>query len=86
MNFPQNASKEPKNISLSVYGSLCGEKQFFLIFVPFYLFDQNQLFKQIPNFPQNIPFSNMLRKTIFLSISVLISEIVTFLSKKRCSL
>ena len=54
------------------------EKQILLIFVPFYWFDQKQLFKQIQFFLWICPFSNMLRKTNFLSFSVLHSEIVTF--------
>ena len=49
-------------------------------------FDQKQLFKQIQIFLRICPFSNMGRKTNFLSISVLISEIVTFMSKKNSSL
>ena len=71
MNFPQNAAKQQKVHSLAVCGSLCGEKQFLLIFIPFYWFDQRQLFKQIQIFLRNCPFSNMVRKTNFLSISVL---------------
>ena len=67
---------------LAVRGSLCGEKQFLLIFIPFYRFVQN-LFKQIQIFLRICPFSNMVRKINFLSISVLVSEIVTFLCLKR---
>ena len=33
--------------SLAVCGSLCGEKQFLLIFIPFYWCDKKPLFKQI---------------------------------------
>ena len=39
-----------------------------------------------PNFPQDLPLSNMIRKTNFLSISVILSEIANFMSKKKCSL
>ena len=48
-------------------------------------FVQKQLFKQIQIqiFLLVCPFSNLWRKTNFLSISVLLSEIVTFLTKKR---
>ena len=60
-----------------------GEKKFLLIIVPFYWFVQKQLFKQIQIFLLVCPFSNLLRKTNILSISVLLSEIVTFLNKKR---
>ena len=38
------------------------------------------------NFPQDLPHSNMARKTNILSILVLDSEIVTFMSKKKSSL
>ncbi len=51
---------------------------FFLIFDPFYGFDQKKLFKQIQIFLRICPFSNMLRKANFLSISVLLSEIALF--------
>ena len=72
--------------SLAVCGLLCGEKQFLLIFIRFYWFDQKHLLKQIQIFLRICPFSNMVRKTNFLSISVLVSEIVTFMSKKKSSL
>ena len=68
--------------SLAVCGLFWGEKQFLLIFVHFYWFDQKQLFKQIQIFFTIFSFSNLLRKTNFLSISVLLSEIVTFLTKQ----
>ena len=42
--------------SLAVCGSLCGEKQFLLIFIPIYLFDQKKLFKQIQIFLRIWPF------------------------------
>ena len=56
---------------------------FWLIFIPFYRFDQKQLFKQIQIFFRICPFSNMVSKTNFLSIPVFVSEIITFLTKKR---
>ena len=60
-------------------------KKFFLllIFIPFYCFEKKSLFKQIQIFLSICPFSNMVRKTNFLSISVLVSEIVTFMYKKK---
>ncbi len=45
-----------------------------LIFVPFYWFVQILLFKQIQIFLLVCPFSNLLRKTKFLCISVLLFE------------
>ena len=63
-----------------------GRNFFLLIFPLFYRFDPKKLFKQIQIFLRISPFSNMLRKTNFLSISMLFSERVTFLSQKRISL
>ena len=82
---PKKFFKTTEKLSLAVSDSIWGEKQFLLIFIPFYWFDQKQLFKQTQIFLRICPFSNMVRKTNFLSISVLVSEIVTFLTKKRSS-
>ena len=41
--------------SLVVCGSLWGEKQFLLIFVPFYWFDQKKFFFLNPNISQDLP-------------------------------
>ncbi len=79
----RNCFKTTGKHSLAVCGSFRGEIQFFLIFVNFYWFDQKQLFKHIQILNWICPFSNLLRKTNFLSISDLLSEIVTFLTKKR---
>ena len=84
--FPQKCFKTTEKHSLAVCGSPCGEKQFLLIFIPFYRFDQKKVFKQIQIFLWICPFSNMVRKTNFVSISVFVSEIITFLTKKRCFL
>ncbi len=54
-----------------------------VIFVPFYWFDQKQLFKQVQIFLTICSFSNLLRKTKVPSASELLSEIITFLTKKR---
>ena len=54
----KNASKIIVKHSLAVCWSLWGEKQFLLIFVPFYWFDQKQLFKQIQIFLRICPFWN----------------------------
>ena len=53
-----------------------------LIYVPLYWFDQKQLFQQIQISSGFAPFKH-LRKTNFLSISVLVSEIVTFIIKRK---
>ena len=62
-----------------------GEKQFLLILIPFYWFDQKELFNQTQIFLRICPLSYMVRKTNFLSFSVLVSDIVNFLTKKRSS-
>ena len=82
MNFPENASKPQESIE-AVWGSFLGEKQFLLIFVLFYWFDQKQLLKQIQIFFRICAFSNLLRKTNFQSISVLLLEIVNFWTKRE---
>ena len=58
-------------------------KTVFVNICPIYWFDQKKLFKQIQIFLRICPFSNLLRKTNFLSISVLLSEIVTYLLKRE---
>ena len=55
------------------------KKKFLLIFVPFYWFDQKQLFKQIQIFLLCAPFKHG-KKNKFSEFSVLFSEIVTFMS------
>ena len=69
--------------SFAVCVTLCEEKQFLLIYIRSYWFDQKQLFKQIQIFIRIWPFSNMVRKTNFLSISVPVSEIVIFWLKRK---
>ena len=85
-DFSQKCFKTTERHSLIMCGSIWGEKQFLLIFIPFYWFDQNQSFKQIQIFLWICPFSNMVRKTNFLIISVLVCAIVTLMSKKKNSL
>ena len=71
---------------LAICGSLCGEKHFLFIFIPFYWFEQKHLFKQIQIFLTIFPISNMVRKTNWLSILVLVSEIITFMLKEKFSI
>ena len=59
-----------------------GEKRFLLIFIPFLRFDKNNCLTN-SNFPQYLTLSNIVGKTIFLSISVLVSVIVNFMLKKK---
>ena len=84
--FLQKCFKTTERHSLAICGLLWREKQFLLIFIRFDWFDQKHLLKQIQIFLRNYPFSNMVRKTNFLSFSVLVSEIVIFMSKKKSSL
>ena len=42
-----NCFKTTGEHNSTVYGTFCREKQFLLILLPFYWFDQKQLFKQI---------------------------------------
>ena len=78
--------KTTERHSLAVCGSLCGEKQFLLISNLYYRFVKKKLFKQIQIFLRICSFSNTVRKTNWLSISVLVFAIVTFMSKKKSSL
>ena len=83
MNFPKNASKQQKAY-FSCMWHILGRKTVFvnLVFVQFYWFDKKKLFKIIQIFLLVFPYSNLLRKTNFLSICVILSEIVNFLTKK----
>ena len=56
--IPQKCFKTSERHSLAVCGSLCGVKQFLLIFIPFYWFDQKQLFKLIQIFSGFAPFKH----------------------------
>ena len=51
--------------SLAICGSLCGEKQFLLAFIPFYWFDQKKLFKKIQIFLRIFPLQTWLEKKNF---------------------
>ena len=54
--FPQKCFKTTERYSLEVCSLLCEEKQFLLIFIPFYWFNRKQLFKQIQIFLRIFPF------------------------------
>ena len=84
--YPKIYFKTTERHSLAECGSLWGEKTVFVNVYSFHWFDKKQLFKQIQIFIRICPFSNMVRKTNFLSISVLVSEIITFLTKEKSSL
>ena len=61
-------------------------KTVFVNIYPLLLILSKKMLKQIQIFLRICAFSNMVRKTNFLSISVLFSEVVTFMSKKNSSL
>ena len=61
-------------------------KTFFVDIYPLLLVWSKTVVKTNPNFPQDFSLSSMVTKTKFLGISVLVSEIATFLTKKRSSL
>ena len=50
MNLHKITKKTAEMPSLAVCGSLCGEKRFLLILIPFNCFDQKELFKKIQIF------------------------------------
>ncbi len=68
--------KTREKYSLAVCGSFWGEKQFLLIFVPFYCFEQKGMFTTNPNFLLFRTYSSLLRKKT-LSNSVILSELAT---------
>ena len=55
MNTPKCFKTKERHI-LAVFGSLCAENQFLLIFIPFYWFEQKKLVKQIQIFLRISPF------------------------------
>ena len=83
--YPKMLKKTERH-SLALCGPLWGEEPFLLIFIPFHWLIKNRLFKQIQINLRILPLSNMVRKTNFLSLLVLFSEIVNFMSKKKSSL
>ena len=63
-----------------------GRKTFLFNIYPLLMVWSKELFKQIQIYLRICPFSNMVRKTHFLSISVHVFEIDSFMSKKKSSL
>ena len=81
MNFPKMLQNNRKT-SLAVCGSGCGEKQFLLIFIPFFWLDQKQLFKQIQISSGLDPFKHGKKYKLSEYFSACF-EIVTFMSKRK---
>ena len=63
--FPPKCFKTTERHSLAVCGSLCGEKQFLLIFIHLYRFEQKHLFKQILIFLRIFTFQTWSEKQTF---------------------
>ena len=68
--------------SLAVCGLFRGEKQFLLIFVPFYCFEQKGLFTTYPNFPLDLLLFKLVEKKTFWLFQNFF-EIVVFLLKRE---
>ena len=86
MNFIKNASKQQRDIVYQYLAHFAGKQKFLVIIIPVYWFDPKKLFKQIQIFLRICLFSNMVRKTNWMSISVLVSAIVTFMLKEKFSM
>ena len=78
----QKCFKTTQRNSLSVCGSLYGEKQFLLIFIRSNWFDQKKLFKPFQIFLRICPIWKMVRKINFLSFSELLFWDSHFFEKK----
>ena len=65
MNLTPKCFKTTERHDFEVCGSICGEKQFLLIFIPFYWFDQKLLFKQFQIFLSICPFQTWYEKQTF---------------------
>ena len=81
--FTQKCFKTTGTDSLAACGSYWGEIVFWLRFVPFYKFEQKQLFTPNTNFPMVFNFSSLLMKTNFQIISELLSVISRFWPKRE---
>ena len=82
---PKILQNNTKALFISMWLTLWRKTVFFNIY-PLLLVWSKQFFKQIQIFLRICPFSNMVRKTNFLSISVIVFESVTFVSKNKSSL
>ena len=82
---PKMLQNNTKALFISTWLTLW-RKTVFVNIYPLLLVWSEQFFKQIQIFLRICPFSNMVRKTNLLSISVIVFESVTFVSKKKSSL
>ena len=79
--FLPKCFKTTEKQNLAVWGSLWGEKRVFVNISPILLVWSITFDQTTPNFPQNLPFFKVVKKTNFLSVSVLFSEIVKKINK-----
>ena len=63
--FPQKYFKTTEGHSLAVYGALCGEKQFLLIFIPFYWFDKKNCLNKSKFSSGFFPFKHGKKNKVF---------------------
>ena len=82
---PKILQNNIKALFISMWLTLWRKTVFFNIHALLLVWSK-QFFKQIQIFLRICPFSNMVRKTNFLSISVIVFESVTFVSKNKSSL
>ena len=82
---PKILQNNTKALFISMWLTLW-RKNFFFNIYPLLLVWSKQFFKQIQIFLRICPFSNMVRKTNFRTISVIVFESVTFVSKNKSSL
>ena len=83
--FLQKCFKTTERHNLAVCASLCGEKQFLLIFIPFYWFDQ-KYFLNKSKFSSGFFHFKHGKKNKLSEYFIAVSKIATFLTKKRSSL
>ena len=82
MNFHKKCFKTTGRHSLAVWGSLFGEKQFLLIFVPFCWLDHKSSLNKSKFSSGFAPFKYGKKNKLSVYL-VLVSEIDTFISKKK---
>ena len=83
VNFPKNVSKQQRSIVLLYVAHFEEKISFCLYLSSFTALNKKGCLQQILIFLWICTFSNLLRKTNFLIISELLSEITNFLNKKR---
>ena len=83
--FPQKFFKTTERNNLAIYDSLCREKQFLLIFIPLTDLIKNSCLNKSKFFSGFFHFKHG-KKNKLSEYFIAVSEIATFLTKKRSSL